>query len=188
MVGVELLEFIQGQNRGPTEKISEAPGAYGSCSGSYTAGAASYETASALASWRSSKVGVAAQHSPGPNYTGLPPNLHPLVKPCVSSGRSAPGAGALLLWYTWMPPPPAGVPRTKGKQSQLQWHINCLELLAVHLALNHLKGCLRGKHVLVRMDNTATVAYIKRQGSLRPMNCHELRSRENGDSIPRWSS
>lgn len=25
---------------------------------------------------------------------------------------------------------------------QLHWHINCLELLAVHLALNHLKGRL----------------------------------------------
>ncbi len=50
---------------------------------------------------------------------------------------------------------------------QLHWHINCLELLAVHLALNHLKRCLRGKHVLVRTDSTATVAYINRQGGLR---------------------
>ncbi len=43
---------------------------------------------------------------------------------------------------------------------QLQWLISCLELLAVRLALNRLKGRLRDKHVLVRMDNTATVAYI----------------------------
>ncbi len=50
---------------------------------------------------------------------------------------------------------------------QLQWHINCLELLAVRLALNLLKGHLRGKHVLVCIDNTATVAYINRQGGLR---------------------
>ncbi len=33
---------------------------------------------------------------------------------------------------------------------QLHWHINCLELLAVHLALNRLKRRLRGEHVLVR--------------------------------------
>ncbi len=51
---------------------------------------------------------------------------------------------------------------------QLHWHINCLELLAVHLALNRLKRRLRGEHVLVRTDNTATVAYINRQGGL----CH----------------
>ncbi len=103
---------------------------------------------------------------------------------------------------------------------QLHWHINCLELLAVHLALNRLKRRLRGEHVLVRTDSTATVAYINRQGGLRscrnspatsssgvgsiwgrfapfifracstgqPTSCHELRSPENGDSIPRRSS
>ncbi len=49
---------------------------------------------------------------------------------------------------------------------QLHWHINCLELLAVHLALNRLKRRLRGEHVLVRTDSTATVAYINRQGGL----------------------
>ncbi len=29
----------------------------------------------------------------GPNHTGLPPNLHPMVRPCISPGRSAPGTG-----------------------------------------------------------------------------------------------
>ncbi len=38
---------------------------------------------------------------------------------------------------------------------QRHWHINCLELLAVYLALGRLKGPLRDKHVLVRTDNTA---------------------------------
>ncbi len=50
---------------------------------------------------------------------------------------------------------------------QLHWHINCLELLAVHLALNRLKILLQGEHVLVRTDSTVTVAYINRQGGLR---------------------
>ncbi len=50
---------------------------------------------------------------------------------------------------------------------QLQWHINCLELLAVWLALRRFKMLLHEKHVLVRMDNTATVVYINHQGSLR---------------------
>ncbi len=43
---------------------------------------------------------------------------------------------------------------------QLRWHINCLELLAVRLALSHLRRRLQCKDVLVRTDNAATVAYI----------------------------
>ncbi len=57
---------------------------------------------------------------------------------------------------------------------QLHWHINCLELLAVHLALNRLKRRLRGEHVLVRTDSTATVAYINRQGGLRSRRMSQL--------------
>ncbi|KAI2651032.1 ORF V: Enzymatic polyprotein [Labeo rohita] len=48
---------------------------------------------------------------------------------------------------------------------RLQWHINCLELLAVLLALRRFRPTLRHKHVLVRTDSTATVAYINRQGA-----------------------
>ncbi len=76
-----------------------------------------------------------------------------------------------FLRFTRMPPPRAGGPRSTGLQfrgvwtgPQLHWHINCLELLAVHLALNRLKRRLRGEHVLVCTDSTATVAYINRQG------------------------
>ncbi len=57
---------------------------------------------------------------------------------------------------------------------QMHWHINCLELLAVHLALNRLKRRLRGEHVLVRTDSTATVAYINRQGGLRSRRMSQL--------------
>ncbi len=57
---------------------------------------------------------------------------------------------------------------------QLHWHVNCLEFLAVRLALGHLKGLLRGKHVLVRTDNTATVAYINLQGGLRSRRMSQL--------------
>ncbi len=53
-------------------------------------------------------------------------------------------------------------------------HINCLELLAVHLALNRLKRRLRGEHVLVRTDSTATVAYINLQGGLRSRRMSQL--------------
>ncbi len=57
---------------------------------------------------------------------------------------------------------------------QLHWHINCLELLAVHLALKRLKRRLRGEHILVRTDSTATVAYINRQGGLRSRHMSQL--------------
>ncbi|KAI2644452.1 Transposon Ty3-G Gag-Pol polyprotein [Labeo rohita] len=50
---------------------------------------------------------------------------------------------------------------------RLQWHINCLELLAVLLALRRFRPMMRHKHVLVRTDSTATVAYINHQGGLR---------------------
>ncbi len=55
--------------------------------------AAPYETASTLAPWLSPEVGMAAQHAPGLSNSGLPPNLHPVIRPFVSSGRSAPGTG-----------------------------------------------------------------------------------------------
>ncbi len=57
---------------------------------------------------------------------------------------------------------------------QLHWHINCLELLAVRLALSRLRRRLQRKDVLVRTDNTATVAYLNRQGGLRSRRMSQL--------------
>ncbi|KAI2654634.1 Uridylate kinase [Labeo rohita] len=42
----------------------------------------------------------------------------------------------------------------------LTWHINCLEMLAVFLALKQFLPDLRDRHVSVRTDNTAVVSYI----------------------------
>ncbi|XP_053092882.1 LOW QUALITY PROTEIN: uncharacterized protein LOC113526632 [Pangasianodon hypophthalmus] len=50
---------------------------------------------------------------------------------------------------------------------RLTWHINCLEMLAVLLALKHFLPDLRGRHVLVRTNNTAVAYYINHQGGLR---------------------
>ncbi|KAK7901815.1 hypothetical protein WMY93_018584 [Mugilogobius chulae] len=52
-----------------------------------------------------------------------------------------------------------------------QAHINYLELKAVVLTLKHFLPHLRGHHVLVRTDNTSTVAHINRQGGLRSTVC-----------------
>lgn len=50
---------------------------------------------------------------------------------------------------------------------QTRWHINCLEMEAVHLALQSFLPFVKDRHVLIRTDNTAVVAYINRQGGLR---------------------
>ncbi len=46
----------------------------------------------------------------------------------------------------------------------LSWHINCLELGAVFLALIHFLPVLGEHHIIVRMDNMAVVSHINRQG------------------------
>ncbi len=75
-----------------SETVSEAPGAYGG--GSQATGAVPYEIASTLVPWPSPEVGVAAAARSGFRVTsGLPPNLHPVVRPFVSSGKSVPETG-----------------------------------------------------------------------------------------------
>lgn len=56
-------------------------------------------------------------------------------------------------------------------------HINCLELMAVWLALRHFMHLLKGHHVLVRTDNTTVVAYANKQGGLRSRHMHTLAHR-----------
>ncbi len=83
----------------------------------------------------------------------------------VSTDASATGWGAICNGHAaagfWTGP-------------QLQWHINYLELLAVWLALRRFRTLLHEKHVLVRSDNTATVAYINHQGGLRSRRMSQL--------------
>lgn len=57
---------------------------------------------------------------------------------------------------------------------QLDWHINCLELMAVFLALKYFLHQFRGCHVLVRVDNTSTVSCINHQGGLRSRNLNKI--------------
>ncbi len=92
-VGAELPQDFIRQDGGPTETLSEAPGAYGCSCGDSSARSAPYETASALAPWPNPEVGVETRYSPGSDYTGLPQNLQSVVRSLVPSGRSAPGAG-----------------------------------------------------------------------------------------------
>ncbi len=49
----------------------------------------------------------------------------------------------------------------------LSWHINCLELRAVFLALMYFLPVLGGHHIIVRTDNMAVVSHINHQGGSR---------------------
>ncbi len=57
---------------------------------------------------------------------------------------------------------------------RLLWHINCLELWAMHLALRQFRPLLLGKHVLVHTDTTAAVLYINRLGGIRSHRMSQL--------------
>ncbi len=50
------------------------------------------------------------------------------------------------------------------KEEFLSWHINCLELRAIFLALKYFLPVLGGYHIIVRTDNMAVVSHINRQG------------------------
>ncbi len=173
-ISAELPEFLQRQDCGSAETVSEAPGAYGIHSCSHAARIASYETTSALVALPSPEVGMAPwctrvnitqecrrSFSPWTDLAflraGVPleqVSWHVVVTTDASStgwGATCNGQAASGLWTG---------PR-------LLWHINCLELLAVHLALRQFRPLLLGKHVLVRTDNTAAVSYINRMGGIR---------------------
>ena len=117
----DLSSPIRGQECGSTETISEASGAYGIRSRSNAAGIASYETASALASRSSPEVGMATRHAPSPS------DLRTSFPACCCINR--------CLHH--------------GLGCHVQWHVNCLGLLAVRLALHHFQALLKGQHVLV---------------------------------------
>ncbi len=56
----------------------------------------------------------------------------------------------------------------------LSWHINCLELRAVFLALMHFLPVLVEHNIIVRTDNMAVVSHINRQGGSRPCTLDRL--------------
>ncbi len=88
-ISAELPEFLQRQDCGSTETVSEAPGAYGIRSCGHAARIASYETTSLLVALPSPEVGMAPRCTSGEHHTGVSPLLQPLDRPCLSTGRGA---------------------------------------------------------------------------------------------------
>ncbi|KAI2658657.1 Gag-Pol polyprotein [Labeo rohita] len=132
-LGMELVS-VNMSARLTGERV-QAPGAYGSRSRSYAAQAAPYETASALAIRPDPEMGVARSGSALPQNVAASSALGQIMH---SYGQAASGS--------WTGP-------------RLQWHINCLELLEVLLALRRFLPMLHDKHVLVQTDNILMVAY-----------------------------
>ncbi len=170
-VGAELLQDFIRQDGGSTETLSEA---YGCSCGDSPARSAPYETTLALAPWPNPEVGVETRYSPVQIHR---PAARPSARVQIprSFGQECPGAGIQTccgthgcLGHGWGATYNGHAVSGVWTGPQLRWHINCLELLAVRLALSRLRGCLQRKDVLVRTDNTANVVYINRQG-LRSM-------------------
>ncbi len=173
-VDAELPGVFPAQEGGSTETVSEAPGAYGIRSRCHAARIASYETASALASRPGPEMGMAMWHVPGLSHPVLPSDLQPVVRSCFSSGRSSPSASIQACCC---------INRClcHGLGSHVQRACSCGALdraptavacqlprvASSMLALRRFKTLLHDKHVLVRTDNTATVAYINHQGGIR---------------------
>ncbi len=86
----ELPEFLQRQEYGTTETVSEAPGAYGIRSCSHAARIASYETTSVLATLPGPEVGMAPRYTASRYLPAVSPLPQPLDRPCLSTGRGAP--------------------------------------------------------------------------------------------------
>ncbi len=86
----ELPEFLQRQECGTTETVSEAPGAYGIRSCSHAARIASYETTSALATLPGPEVGMAPRYTASGYHPAVSPLPQPLDVPCLSTGQGAP--------------------------------------------------------------------------------------------------
>ncbi len=63
------------------------------------------------------------------------------------------------------------------KEEFLFWHINCLELRTVFLALKYFLPVLGGYHIIVRTENMAVVSHINRQGGSRSRTLDRLARR-----------
>ncbi len=86
----ELPTFLQRQECGATETVSEAPGAYGIRSWSHATRVASYETTSALATRPCPEMGMAPRYISSKHHSGVSLLIQPLDGPCHSMGRGAP--------------------------------------------------------------------------------------------------
>ncbi|KAL0152765.1 hypothetical protein M9458_052488 [Cirrhinus mrigala] len=149
---------------GPSKTGSEASRAHGILSRGHGAGLDAHETAATLDTYPSPEMGMAPGHASCEHHTIVLCSCGQ-ERIVVTTDASKTGWGAICNWQAasgvWSGP-------------RLLWHINCLELLTVLLALKRFRSLVQGKHVLVRSDNTPTVAYINHQGGVRSFRMSQL--------------
>ncbi len=128
----------------------------------------------------SPEVGMAPRCTSGECHTGVSPLLQPLDLAFLRAGVPLEQVSRHVVVTTDASSTGWGATCNEQAASglwtrpRLLWHINCLELLAVHLALRQFRPLLLGKHVLVRTDNTAAVSYINRMGGIRSRRMSQL--------------
>ncbi len=156
-ISAELPEFLQRQDCGSAETVSEAPGAYGIRSCSHATQIASYETTSALVALPSSEMGMAQRYTPGEHHTGVSPLLQPLDGLCLFTGR-----GALRKSVPACCCHNRCLQHGLGRYMQRAGSLGALDgastalahqlprAVVVHLVLRQFRPLLLGKHVLVQ--------------------------------------
>ncbi len=112
----ELPEFLQRQECGTTETVSEVPGAYGIRSCSHASRIASYETTSALSTLPGPEVGMALRYTASGYHPAVSPLPQPLDGPCLSTGRGAPRTSVPAYCCQQMPPARTGTLHATGRQ------------------------------------------------------------------------
>ncbi len=189
-VNAEMPGVSPAQEGGSTETFSEAPGAYGILSRYHDARIASYETASALASWPSPEMGMAPRHIPGLTHPVLPSHLQPLVGPCFSSGRSSPRASIQAhccfnrrLCHGLGGPCATGTqPRGSGQGPSCSgisiasscWQYGLLCAASERCYTRTMYWSARTTLRPLQHCNTATARYINHQGGLRSRRMSQL--------------
>ncbi len=86
-INAELPKFLQRQDGGSTETVSESPGTYGICSRSHATRITSYETTSALVALLSPEKGMALRYTLCGHHTGVLPFLQSLDGPSLLRAR-----------------------------------------------------------------------------------------------------
>ncbi|KAL0203247.1 hypothetical protein M9458_001265, partial [Cirrhinus mrigala] len=164
-VNAELLELLQAQDSGPTETISEAPGAFRIRSHSHAAWITSHETASALASRPSPKMGMVPRHTSSGYHSDMSPPVQPLVGPCISTGGSAlrPSVQACCGYY-------------RRFQDRLGLGFLDGPPSAMAHQLPRVADCALSPEEASAIDlrQASTVAHINRQGGLRSRRMSQL--------------
>ncbi|KAI2644612.1 hypothetical protein H4Q32_030720 [Labeo rohita] len=193
---------------------SEASRAHGIRSRGHAAGFDAHETTATLATYSSPEMGMAQRHAPCGHHTVVSQNSQPLDGPCVPTVRSTLGTSVQTHRCHHRCLQDRLGRRLQRASSfrgldgpRLLWHINCLELLAVLLALKRFRPLVQGNHVLVRAvyapfachDSPAISGYgantdsglfgpltFRAKPTVWPILCHaKFRSEASGGSTPR---